>query len=127
MASPANEIATYLDGLSGAPASLAATTGWALCIAMEADEPETVVTIYDTGGEGQEQEGEFRPTIQVRTRAHDYDAAYAKQIEIRDILIAAGDIPTITAVWLQSQPQAIGTDDGDRFLLTANYRCMLST
>lgn len=127
MASPAKAIAEWLDALSGAPGSLQATTGWALCIGMEADEPEKVITVYDTGGEEQVQDGEFRPTLQVRTRAHDYAECYNKQIEIRDLLIAADDITGIVSVWNNSQPQAIGKDDNDRFLFTSNYRVMVST
>jgi len=86
MNSPAHDIALYLQSLSFG--TLAASSGWAIAVAREPVAPDTTITVYDTGGQGPDTDelDEFLPDIQVRVRAPDYIAAYAKSEGIRAAL-----------------------------------------
>jgi hypothetical protein len=61
-------------------------------------------------------------------RAPNYANAYAKHEEMRALLIGPDSIvmegTRYVGVWVASDILAIGRDEGDRHLLTANYRAI---
>jgi hypothetical protein len=127
--SPAHLIALYLAA-QGAGV-FAADTGWSINAGGEPPSPDTAITIYDTGGASPDTDEQdlLRPAFQVRVRAASYPAAYAKQEAIRDLLILPqGDLVQGTArfigVFATSDILAIGRDETDRYLLTANYQAI---
>jgi hypothetical protein len=98
-------------------------------IGKEPPNPETVITIYDTGGAmGNPDASMFDPVIQIRVRAHSYADAMEKSEQVRDELVLnrsriIGDF-LYTGFWLISDVAGIGRDDNDRELFTTNYRLM---
>jgi hypothetical protein len=126
MKSPAHDLALHLAGLG--IGTFGADSGWSINVSTEPAEPDTVITLYDTGGDEPDTDelDLLRPTFQVRVRGDDYPVVYSKQEAIRDALILPGRIETADSVFLgifmTSDILAIGRDDNDRHLLTANYR-----
>jgi hypothetical protein len=127
VSSPAKELADYIDDAGIAVLRSTDANVWSLAYGMEPDAPSNVVTIYDNGG------GDYfadidlsEPHVQVRVRGLDYDAAYAKQVEIKKLFTVAKE-RTIGAnyyigIWMISDILPIGSDTNNRFMLTANYR-----
>lgn len=128
MDAPAREIAAILAGAG--LGVLGAASGWGVYAFREPDEPETVVTVYDTGGTDSVNEpdtGVIQPTIQIRTRALLYDSAYAKQLSARDALMLSPVSVAITdgfivGVWPTSGILPLGPDEKGRHRLVSNYR-----
>jgi len=90
------------------------------------------VTIYDTGGGDPLVVADvYQPTIQVRVRNLDGQAAYAKQYQIRDLLHdAINQVINSTdyiGMWLQGDIISLGRDENSRYILTSNYRLMRSS
>lgn len=97
----------------------------------EPAEPNDCVTVYDTGGaDPMVVDDVYSPTIQVRVRNLDSQLAYAKQYQIRDILVAVSNqiinSTDYVAMWLQGDIISIGRDENNRYILTSNYRLMRS-
>jgi hypothetical protein len=130
---PAIELAQYLaDNGVGARGGDAQ---WGIHVSREPAMPNDVITLYDTGGDPPPAiSAELRSrSIQVRVRAVDYAAGMAKQQEIFELLAQPSIEETATTierdigthryigVWLTGEIVAIGRDDNDRFLITANY------
>lgn len=93
--------------------------------------PNDCVTIYDTGGSDPLViDDVYSPTVQVRVRNLDSQAAYAKQYEIRDLLVAAKhtiiNSNDYISMFLQGDIISIGRDENNRYILTSNYRLMRS-
>lgn len=95
----------------------------------EPDAPDNVVTIYGGAGEGPDTDDQSpdRPAILVRVRNTSHEAAYAKQVAIRDflnynrpIVCATSTFSLIEAV---DEPFPLGQDDSNRWIFIANYRC----
>lgn len=133
MTTPAIELAQYLaDNGVGARGGDAQ---WGIHVSREPDAPPDVITLYDTGGDAPPAISDTlrSRTIQVRVRAVDYAAGMAKQQEIFDLLAQPAIEATATpierdigahryvGVWLVGEVTAIGRDEHDRFLITANY------
>lgn len=122
MNSAAFDIATFLES----------ETVETLCyVNEEPAEPNNCVTIYDTGGSDPLVVGDvYQPTIQVRVRNLDSQAAYAKQYQIRDILQdainQAINSTDYIGMWLQGDIISLGRDENSRYILTSNYRLMRS-
>ena len=123
MKSPAHDLALWMasEGVG--------TFGNTIHVSREPISPDDVVTLYDTGGSAPllSDHAELRDhTIQVRVRNTDYPAGYEKQQEIARIIQGLEPFVTddyeYTGIWMQSDIIAIGRDDNDRFLFTANYR-----
>lgn len=115
--SPADDIA----------ASILAGAGITAYVGTEPPEPDTCVTLYDTGGDGElAYRGYENPTVQVRVRSFDYAAGYALAVQIRDMLVTERRIVTAEYVysgfWLVSDVAKIGRDDKNRELFTFNLR-----
>jgi hypothetical protein len=71
----------------------------------------------------------FRPTIMVRTRARNYNAAYAKQDAIRQLFTATPIIAgssRFSGVIMSSDVISLGQDENKRHVLTSNYRIIRS-
>lgn len=120
MNSPAFDIASFLRTES---------VETVIYVNEEPASPNNCVTVYDTGGaDPMVVDTVYSPTIQVRVRNLSSPAAYAKQYQIRDILVAGkNEIINSTdyvAVWLQGDIISIGRDENNRFILTSNYRIM---
>jgi hypothetical protein len=134
---PAIELAQYLaDNGVGARGGDAQ---WGIHVSREPAAPNDVITLYDTGGDPPPAiSDELRSrSIQVRVRAVDYAAGMAKQQEIFDLLAQPAIEGTVNpiernigthryiGIWLTGEVTAIGRDDNDRFLITANYETHL--
>lgn len=126
MRAPSHDIASHLA--SNGVGTLGATSGWRVNANVEASTPDDVVTVYDTGGQQPVQyDDDLRsPTVQVRTRSHDYDAAYDKQQDVFALLNAIQGVQIddyhYVGVWLTSDILAPGRDENNRHILTSNYR-----
>ena len=126
MRPPSHAIAIHLD--ANGVGTLGATSGWRLAANVEEATPDDAITVYDTGGSAPVlfDEQLTAPTIQVRTRSHDYAGAYDKQREAFGVLNAiinqVIDGNRYLGAWLTSDIIHIGRDENDRHLLTANYQ-----
>lgn len=108
--------------------TFAATSGWGIYIGSEPTSPNTVITLYDTGGLSPNPVFllDF-PTFQVRVRGNpnDYLGAYNKILGVRDVLLGfdSQDINTTRydGVWQSSEIVSLGTDK-ERFIFVANFR-----
>lgn len=105
---------------------------WSVHATREPIAPANIVTLYDTGGPAAAQvDIDLRiKRIQVRVRAVDYDEGYSRQELIHSALAQPGvedpqtrDIGegAYIGIWLVSDIIAIGRDENDRQILTANY------
>ena len=110
---------------------------WAISVSYEPDNPNLMITIYDTGAEmmsktfsGSQNEGE---SVQIRIRSLDYSTGYAKIREIRDYLNSKGktyisgenyryeNFVQITGIL------PLDKDERKRFLFTVNYTALRLT
>lgn len=128
MRSPADDLSEVLA--DNAVGVIGANAGWSINVGIEPSSPETAITLYDTGGlEPDTDKMEvFRPSIQVRVRGFSYRDGYAKQQEIRALLVALAPFTKegsrYGGITASSEILAIGRDDNDRVLFTANYRVL---
>jgi minor capsid protein len=136
MNSPAVELAQFLDS-EGIVDDFGGDGPFSVHVSREPDQPDDVVTLYDTGGgdpaslDGIELR---RPTIQVRVRARDYEAAYEQQAAIFEKLAqphAVDDGEPLErtigsarylSVNLIADILSLGRDENDRHRLVANYQ-----
>lgn len=129
MRPPALDLAAYLAGKNG----LGALHGdkkstWPVHVAVEPDDPRSVITLYDTTGiEPDTDELDIeRPSIQVRARSPNYEDAYEKMRAVRDLLIlepVEAQTSRFFLIVLRGDIMAIGRDDKNNHILTANYSC----
>jgi len=129
MRSVARAIADHL--VSNAVGTFGSNTGWAICVGIEQKQlPNTVVTVYDTGGSEVETDEQdvHRPSFQIRVRTLDYEDGYAKQDEIRALLLSINNTVIFDIrfllVTVSSDIAMIQRDDNDRCIFTANYICV---
>lgn len=81
-ATPADDLRNYLI-------SNGITTS--IFVGHEPDEPDSCITVYDTGGEAPDPKFALdMPTIQVRVRHNHYMSAYWATRQIKDILLGCG-------------------------------------
>lgn len=109
----------------------AATSGWAIGIGKELPNPDTFVTIYDTGGPAPMPHlTEEYPTAQIRVRGAvgGYEAAYQKARDARAQVKGQGPLliggTHYAGFWVVSEPGLIGYDDSNRPLFTFNVRAI---
>lgn len=126
MTSPADDVAAFLiaEGLGGEEPDDA----WPVFVSREPESPDAAITVYDTGGDQDTNELDYRPTFQVRVRSASYPAAYEKAAAIRDALVipnalTLGEVD-YQGVFLVSDVSPIGRDDNDRHLLVMNFRAI---
>jgi len=128
MSSPAEELANYL--IANGVGTRGASSGWSVNVTTEPTAPDTTVTLYDDGG-GNPDTDELdiqKAIVQVRVRSTKqtgYLAAFAKQEEIRDLLIIPAPLITDNSRFIGVQMIGnianIGRDDNDRHVLIATY------
>lgn len=134
MRAPAVDIAEYLQtngvGIIGSP------TGWSIWVGQERAPkagavPPTTITLYDLPGEEPlYSSGIEHPAIQVRVRGSPggYEAAYAKAVQIRDLLTGWSFFVGSMAYdgWIEGDVGHLGQDDGERPIFVATYRLQRS-
>lgn len=124
MPSPARDIIEFLASSGVDVGVIGATTGWSLNAHKEPSQPDTTLTAYDTPGEGFDVDAGFeRPSVQLRARGIDYDAAESKLREAILALITPLEFEINSRryfAWLADGINNIGTDDRQRYILTAN-------
>ena len=107
----------------------AATSGWGIYIGDEPDQPDTSITLYDTGGQAPNPKFALDyPTVQIRIRGSKgaYQAAYDKARTVRASLLGH-DSGTIGDTWLVSVTMKgdimhLGKDQDRRPLVTLNFQ-----
>ncbi len=123
--SPSLDIAEYME-LSGAGLGVLGTD---LFIGNEPENPDFVITVYDTGGTSPN--ARFlrdEPTVQIRVRGKpgDYLSAWTKAQDIKDALLGLGTqvlSGTNYVMFLQvGDVQSIGRDENDRPLIVTNWQ-----
>jgi len=109
--------------------AFASTTGWALAVSREPDEPNQVITVYDVGGTDPDPKFllDF-PSVQVRIRGNpaDYVNTYARAQLVKDTLLGL-QRQTVNAtiyvgIWQTGDIQNLGFDDSNRPILVTNWR-----
>jgi hypothetical protein len=109
--------------------TVASTSGWSLQVSREPAVPDSVVTIYDTGGfESNAKWLLDNPTVQVRVRGNvnAYPAAYAKAQEVKDILLGiqpqTRNGTDYIGIWQTSDILFLQYDESNRPILVSNWR-----
>ena len=114
------------------------TADWSIHIGTEPAQPNKVLTIYDTGGEGS---GYYlnsakKPTVydtfQVRVRGMTYTEAYAKLSSVLDALdqknhftlagLGSGETTKYGGIFMLGRPVSLPKDDNGRSLWVVNFR-----
>lgn len=128
--SPAYEIARYLES-QGVGVWLA-SSGWSLGVAQAPDAPNTAITLQDEGG-GDPDTDELDiqgVTVHIRVRSAKtstgYNEAWAKQAEIRELLIYEAPLVTVNMRFIGAKMVGsisnLGRDDNDRHILMSTYQ-----
>lgn len=131
MNSSSVDIKDYLESSASATGLVFNTD---LFISREPEEPDAVVTIYDTTGEDAQANYVYKkPNIQVRIRSprQDYITGYATAESIFDALHGLANI-TINStryigIWAIGDINLIMWDENDRAILTVNFRIHRTT
>lgn len=95
-------------------------------LSSEPDKPDTVITLYDTGGEPPNPKWllDF-PSIQIRSRAKSYATAYANIINARDILLGKDKLTVNSTKYIgfvaSGDIMMMPRDDEDRNILVVNF------
>ena len=109
------------------------TIGTDLFMAVEPDQPDDVVTAFDTGGSPDLMSGDHpieEPTVMLRARNKDYRQGWERLDTLvraltDDTRISVADSGAgYVGLWLMSGPMMIGRDEHERHRLTANLRCI---
>jgi len=128
MANPPSE--DIKDILVGAGiGTFAGTSGWGIYISREPETPDTVVTIYDTGGDPPSPKFllDF-PTVQVRIRGarQDYKNAFVKAQSVKDALLGVGQTTVNGTLYVGitqiGDINFIAYDDSERPIFTTNWQ-----
>ena len=103
------------------------STGWSINIGSEPTSPHTTITIYDTGGSldytlDRSDNPTQHSSFQIRVRSKNYLAAYAKALEIGQLLdktatFSTGDV-TYYLIQRTSDTFFLGRDDNSRNIFT---------
>lgn len=109
--------------------TFAATSGWALAISREPEDPDTTVTVYDVGGLTPDPKWLLDyPSVQVRVRGspNGYVAGMRKAIDVKDALLGVtpqvingNNIRGIVAI---GDIAFISYDEQRRPIFTQNWR-----
>ncbi len=124
------DLGTYLDGETIATQDL--TLGTNLFLGREPADPDTCVTLYETGGRAAEDffgDGTVpameRPSVQMRVRASGYSTASALAGDVWQALTKVSN-DTLSGTLYQrvmplQSPFAFDRDDRDRMVFVANF------
>ena len=130
MAEPKTPAADVKDILvAGSHGTFAATSGWSLRVGGMNDQPDTQISITDTGGLFDNPKWRLEePTFQVQVRAApgDYESAYSKIYQVKDELEGRGrstESGTVyTGMIVTSPPTFIQWDENNRPLFSMRLR-----
>ena len=105
-----------------------AVSGWAIYVAEEPASPDTVVTVYDTGGQDSEPNILLDyPSVMVRVRGApgDYAAAWSKAQAVKDALLgksaATVNSTRYVGIWIRGDINYLGRDDNRRPQFSLNF------
>jgi len=107
--------------------TLGGESGWSITVGTQPETPDSVVTVYDTGGAGPENDDldDVGAAIQVRVRARSYLDAYTKAREVRDLLLSGPAFivgsDRFYLIHTTSDLASLGVDDNERALIVASY------
>ena len=127
MGAPSVDIKDEL--VSASIGTFGGTTGWGIYVSDEPKDPDTTVSIFDTGGTQPDAKWiQDEPTVMVRVRGapQGYVAAYAKAQDVKDALLGI-DPKTINAtryvgIWMNGDIISVGQDENNRPILSLNFR-----
>jgi len=128
-----DELATYLQGQGVASTSQSAA--WALFKGYEPSTPDKCISLFETGGDPNEQNVNTpidRPTFQLRVRADDYgySTGRAKIAAARTALELIGNSTLSSRRYIHvvamSEPVSLGLDENQRPRWVQNYRAIRS-
>lgn len=128
-----DELATYLR--SQGVASTSQSASWAVFEGFEPDTPDKCISLFETGGDPNEQHEATpidRPTFQLRVRSDDYgySTGRSKVAAARTSLELIGN--TTLSGWryihvvAMSEPVSLGVDENQRPRWVQNYRAIRS-
>ncbi len=130
MADPAEGIKDLL--VAAGVGTFGATSGWGIYIFKEPDSPDTVVTIYNTGGTPSNPQWLVDyPSIQVKVRGtlRDYPAMYIKARAIKDALLGLPSQSVNGDQWVSIRElgglASLGADESDRPMIVQNYSLII--
>ncbi len=113
-------------------ATFAATSGWGIFIAREPLSPDTVITVYDTGGLAPDPKWLLDyPSVQIRIRGAkgEYQAAYVKARQCRDTVLGCPSLDLNGDRWVSivglGDIISLGHDDNERPQFTTNFRLII--
>lgn len=128
--SPAEGIKDLLA--AEAAGTFAATTGWGIFIGREPLQPDTAITVYDTGGLQPNPKWLLDwPSVQIRVRGAKgaYQAAYNKVKQCQDIVLGIDSQDLNGDRWVSVTGLGsilwLGHDDNERPQFVANYRLII--
>lgn len=119
------------EGIGG----FAASSGWSITIGKMTNSPDTMITLYDTGGFDQTalfgSDPLERPVLDIQVRANSYSTAYEKARAIDEILnlmdISANAILlalNYVGIFRSTDIFFIGYDENNRSIFGMHYRIM---
>ena len=108
------------------------TKGWNIVISRIIDDPNTLIVIYDSGGQSPNPQWLVNyPSVQVRVRggANDYTATRAKCREIQDALLGLNSQDINGDRWVSITQLGdinwVGYDSNNRPQFTLNFRLII--
>lgn len=130
MSNPSEGVKDLL--VAGSVGAFGPGSGWRIFIAKEPTSPDTVVTVYDTGGLTPNPKWllDF-PSVQVRVRGAkgEYAAARVKAVEAKDVLLGIAAQTINGDGWrginLVGDLVHIGFDQGERPMFTMNFALII--
>ena len=130
MSSPAHDIAELLTG-SDTPSSIVLTMGADLFVNVEPNLPHLIVTVFDTIGDTREMRQDiFHPSVMIRVKAMpgDYESGYQLIADVMEYLHGLNNVIIDSMRYIQivasSDINAIGRDENNRPIFSANFRIM---
>lgn len=124
MSTPAYDTALFL-GANGYV--VGGANDWCVNVAAEPPAPSNTITLYDLSGgtPDTDQLDLLNVRVQMRIKAIDYLAGYAKAEAIRDLLILVApqvmNGKTYVGIELESDIWSLGRNDQNQYLIVANF------
>ncbi len=126
MSAPCIDIKDML--VSAGIGTFKAASGWGIYVSEEPTAPDTVVTVYDTGGQDSEPNILLDyPSVMVRVRGApgDYAAAWSKAQAVKDALLgksaATVNSTRYVGIWMKGDINYLGRDESRRPQFTLNF------
>lgn len=130
MAAPTINIKDLL--VTNSVGTFASQVGWGIYIGKEPDKPDSVITLYDSGGENADPKWllDF-PHVQVRVRGSkgDYSGAYTKIKQCKDVLLGCPSLDLngdrLVSFTSLGEINFLSYDQNERPLFTYNLRLIV--